>query len=278
MSRCPCRKPTTTARKEWISTLAKAPPAELQRLIAELPAHDLLRPAEVGAVMVRGRVGGTGAPFNLGEMSVTRCSVRLADGTVGHAWVQGRDKDHARRAAVVDALMQTDAAHDIQRRVHRPAGRSRAAEACGPCRKGRRHKGGLLHHGPGGRPMTATALSGGFDDAPVQSARAFREILEAMARPGTIRRVSGATPPAPLSVAAGTVLLTLVDPTTKLHLAGACDCADVRDWVAFHLGAPLVRGRRGRLRPWHLGGAFAGGPLPHRPARLSRPLGHPDRR
>jgi alpha-D-ribose 1-methylphosphonate 5-triphosphate synthase subunit PhnH len=88
--------------------------------------------------------------------------------------------------------------------------------------------------------MNATALSGGFDDAPVQSARAFREILETMARPGTIRRVSGAMPPVPLSIAAGTVLLTLVDPTTKLHLAGACDCADVRDWVAFHLGAPLV--------------------------------------
>jgi alpha-D-ribose 1-methylphosphonate 5-triphosphate synthase subunit PhnG len=105
------------ARKEWISTLAKAPPAELRRLFAELPAHDLLRPAEVGAVMVRGRTGGTGAPFNLGEMSVTRCSVRLTDGTVGHAWVQGRDKDHARRAAVVDALMQTDAARDIQRQV-----------------------------------------------------------------------------------------------------------------------------------------------------------------
>jgi alpha-D-ribose 1-methylphosphonate 5-triphosphate synthase subunit PhnG len=108
------------ARKEWISTLAKAPPTELQRLIAELPAHDLLRPAEVGAVMVRGRTGGTGAPFNLGEMSVTRCSVRLADGTVGHAWVQGRDKDHARRAAVVDALMQTDAARDIRRQVLAP--------------------------------------------------------------------------------------------------------------------------------------------------------------
>ena len=121
------------ARKEWISTLAKAPPAELQRLIAELPAHDLLRPAEIGAVMVRGRVGGTGAPFNLGEMSVTRCSVRLADGTVGHAWVQGRDKDHARRAAVVDALMQTDAAQDTRRQVLVPlteaARQKRAARA-----------------------------------------------------------------------------------------------------------------------------------------------------
>ena len=113
-------QPDPNSRKEWISTLAKAPPAALQRLIADLPAHDLLRPAEVGAVMVRGRVGGTGAPFNLGEMSVTRCSVRLADGTVGHAWVQGRDKDHARRAAVVDALMQTDAARDIQVQVIAP--------------------------------------------------------------------------------------------------------------------------------------------------------------
>ena len=109
-----------TARKDWISTLAKAPPAELARLIAELPAHDLLRPAEVGAVMVQGRVGGTGAPFNLGEMTVTRCSVQLRDGTVGHAWVQGRDKDHARRAAVVDALMQTSAALDVARRVIAP--------------------------------------------------------------------------------------------------------------------------------------------------------------
>jgi alpha-D-ribose 1-methylphosphonate 5-triphosphate synthase subunit PhnH len=89
--------------------------------------------------------------------------------------------------------------------------------------------------------MTAAALSGGFTDAPVQSARAFRQVLEAMARPGTVREVTGATPPAPLSVAAGVVILTLVDPATRLHLAGATDCADVRDWVAFHLGAPLVR-------------------------------------
>jgi alpha-D-ribose 1-methylphosphonate 5-triphosphate synthase subunit PhnG len=125
-------------RKEWMSTLAKAPPAELQRLIAELPVHELLRPAEIGAVMVRGRVGGTGAPFNLGEMSVTRCSVRLADGTVGHAWVQGRDKNHARRAAVVDALMQTAACREIQRQVIAPLAETallkrtaRAAKAAG---------------------------------------------------------------------------------------------------------------------------------------------------
>ena len=89
-------------------------------------------------------------------------------------------------------------------------------------------------------PQTNDALAGGFTEAPIQSARAFRAILEAMARPGTIRKVEGATPPAPLSVAAGVALLVLTDPTTRLHLAGATDCAAVRDWVAFHIGAPLA--------------------------------------
>jgi alpha-D-ribose 1-methylphosphonate 5-triphosphate synthase subunit PhnH len=88
--------------------------------------------------------------------------------------------------------------------------------------------------------MIAEALSGSFSDAPVQSARAFRDILEAMARPGTIRQVAGALPPDPLSVAAGVALLTLTDATTSLHLAGTADCPAVRDWIAFHIGAPLV--------------------------------------
>ncbi len=90
-----------------MSILAKAAPARLAALLPDLPEHAVLRAPEIGAVMVRGRIGATGAPFNLGEMTVTRCSVRLAGGQVGHAWVQGRDKTHATRAAVVDALMQS---------------------------------------------------------------------------------------------------------------------------------------------------------------------------
>jgi alpha-D-ribose 1-methylphosphonate 5-triphosphate synthase subunit PhnH len=86
----------------------------------------------------------------------------------------------------------------------------------------------------------ATVPDGGFADPPVQAARAFRAAMEAMARPGSIHRVSGAVPPAPLSVAAGVLLLTLTDPETPLHLAGAADCAAVRGWIAFHTGAPLV--------------------------------------
>lgn len=88
--------------------------------------------------------------------------------------------------------------------------------------------------------MITAALSGGFIDAPVQSARAFRAILEAMARPGTIHPVDGAAAPEPLSVAASVALLTLADGTTPVHLAGAANSAPVRDWIAFHIGAPLV--------------------------------------
>lgn len=90
--------------------------------------------------------------------------------------------------------------------------------------------------------MTAdiTALSGGFSNPAAQSARSFRSILEAMARPGQIEVLEGASPPAPLSIAAGCVLLTLADATTPVHLAPKFDTAPLRDWVRFHIGAPLV--------------------------------------
>jgi alpha-D-ribose 1-methylphosphonate 5-triphosphate synthase subunit PhnG len=116
-----------------MATLAKAPPARLAALMPDLPAHSVLRQPEIGAVMVRGRAGGTGAAFNLGEMTVTRASVRLTTGEVGHAWVQGRDKGHALRAAAVDALMQTDRAAEVAASVVQPleaeAQAARAARA-----------------------------------------------------------------------------------------------------------------------------------------------------
>ncbi|MBT9244368.1 phosphonate C-P lyase system protein PhnG [Gemmobacter fulvus] len=118
---------TTQARRDWMGVLARADAARLADLLPEVPGHDMLRPPEVGAVMVRGRVGGTGAPFNLGEMTVTRCVLRLACGAVGHAHVQGRDKRHAVRAAVVDALMQTDQAARIDAAVLAPLAQAEAA-------------------------------------------------------------------------------------------------------------------------------------------------------
>jgi alpha-D-ribose 1-methylphosphonate 5-triphosphate synthase subunit PhnG len=120
-------------RQFWMAVLAKAQPDRLSALMPDLPPHTVLRPPEIGAVMVRGRVGATGAAFNLGEMTVTRASIRLETGEVGHAWVQGRDKGHALRAAAVDALMQTGAADALATQVMRPlqaeAQTARAARA-----------------------------------------------------------------------------------------------------------------------------------------------------
>ena len=87
--------------------------------------------------------------------------------------------------------------------------------------------------------MDATALTGGFADAPIDAARAFRAALQAMARPGSIHSVAGANPPGPLSAAAGVLLLTLADPETPLALLGDHDCQSVRDWVTFQCGAPF---------------------------------------
>lgn len=107
----------TEARQRWMGLAAKAPVADLAALLPDLPAHELLRGPEVGTVMVRGRAGGVGAAFNLGEVSVTRCALRLEDGAVGHAYVQGRSRDHAVRAAVLDALMQGAGAARIEAEV-----------------------------------------------------------------------------------------------------------------------------------------------------------------
>lgn len=104
----------TVARRRWMGILAKARPDEIAACWARLarpPAYEMLRRPETGLVMVRGRVGGDGPPFNLGEMAVTRCSVRLADGTVGHAWIAGRVSVHAEQAAVIDALLQGAGGH-----------------------------------------------------------------------------------------------------------------------------------------------------------------------
>jgi alpha-D-ribose 1-methylphosphonate 5-triphosphate synthase subunit PhnG len=59
--------------------------------------------------MVRGRIGGDGQPFNVGEATVTRAAVRLASGEVGFSYLLGRDRERARLAAICDALWQNEA-------------------------------------------------------------------------------------------------------------------------------------------------------------------------
>ena len=104
-----------TKRARWISLLARAEPAELDnalKSLEETPGYDLLRPPECGLVMVRGRAGGTGAPFNLGEMTVTRCAVALDTGETGFGYVAGRAQRHAELAALFDALLQEPVRRD----------------------------------------------------------------------------------------------------------------------------------------------------------------------
>ncbi|GAA5785535.1 phosphonate C-P lyase system protein PhnG [Chitiniphilus shinanonensis] len=120
-------------RRHWLGVLAQASPVELEQHLARraLPALHWLRRPETGLMMVRGRAGGTGAQFNLGEVSVTRCAVQDDAGRLGVGYVRGRVVRHAELVALFDLLLQDD----IQRADLLPAlieplaARQRAARA-----------------------------------------------------------------------------------------------------------------------------------------------------
>ncbi len=97
-------------RKAAMAVLAHSDAADISgRLDAvALPAHENLREPENGLVMVRGRIGGDGAPFNLGEATVSRAAVRLSTGEVGFGYTLGRDRQKARMIALCDAMLQSD--------------------------------------------------------------------------------------------------------------------------------------------------------------------------
>jgi alpha-D-ribose 1-methylphosphonate 5-triphosphate synthase subunit PhnG len=102
-------------RKAVMATLAQASGSDIVRLWSEAgltSEAELLRGPETGLVTVRGRIGGGGAPFNVGEATVTRATVRLPSGQVGHSYSLGRDKQKARLAAIADALWQDPAHRD----------------------------------------------------------------------------------------------------------------------------------------------------------------------
>jgi alpha-D-ribose 1-methylphosphonate 5-triphosphate synthase subunit PhnG len=119
-------------RRDTMAVLADGSAAEIARGVAALgalPAHDEIRAAENGLVMLRGRVGGDGAPFNLGEATVSRAAVRLASGETGFGYVLGRDRDKARLIALCDALVQSAEWRDaIEAKVVAPIRDRLAAE------------------------------------------------------------------------------------------------------------------------------------------------------
>ena len=125
-------------RRDAMAVLADATAAEIARGVAALgalPAHAAIRAPESGLVMLRGRVGGDGAPFNLGEATVSRAAGRLASGETGFGYVLGRDRDKAELIALCDALVQHEQFRDgVESKVvapirgQRDAARSRKAE------------------------------------------------------------------------------------------------------------------------------------------------------
>ena len=120
--------PTEQLRRERMQVLARADGGKLQELWRGLgidPAFEMVRGPETGLATVRGRISGDGAPFNFGDVTVTRASVRLADGAVGHAYRLGRDRNAARLCAVIDALAgDTHMAETIEGRIVAPLRKS----------------------------------------------------------------------------------------------------------------------------------------------------------
>lgn len=110
-------------RKAAMAVLAHSDAKEIAGRLGELelPAYESLREDENGLVMMRGRVGGDGAPFNLGEATVSRAAVRLASGEMGFGYTLGRDREKARMIALCDALVQAGGFADrVEARVIAP--------------------------------------------------------------------------------------------------------------------------------------------------------------
>lgn len=104
--------PTVRDRQAWLAVLARASVDELERAWMALtppPVFRFLRPPETGLAQVRARTGGTGPQFNLGEATVSRCTVQLESGEIGVGHVMGRNGRQAELVAVFDALLQDPA-------------------------------------------------------------------------------------------------------------------------------------------------------------------------
>jgi len=111
-------------RRAVMAVLAGARADEIElglQAVVEPIDYVELRAVETGLVMLRGRIGGEGAPFNLGEATVTRAAVQIASGEVGFAYILGRDRKKARLSAVCDALWQNQDYRDaVERRMLAP--------------------------------------------------------------------------------------------------------------------------------------------------------------
>jgi len=109
-------------RQHWLAVLAHS---QAQQLLAHWPQdvnpdYQLLRAPETGLTRLQARMGGTGKRFILGDTTVTRAVVRLANGLCGYSYILGRDKAHAERCALLDALLQGEDAERLHHQIIAP--------------------------------------------------------------------------------------------------------------------------------------------------------------
>ena len=287
-----CASPMTdraTAARALMAVLAQASPDELEgrwRDGTAPPPHRMLRPPETGLVMVRGRAGGTGARFNVGEMTVTRCAVELEGGAVGLAYI-ARARSASRRAgggagritsgfgaprvlehSVVAPLAAAQTAR--RRAAAERVGRSHASNSSPWC-AGRTDD---CCPGSPTRRSTASGSSG------ASSKPSPGPVGSSTWRPRSSR-------PSPLHPVTAAVCLTLLDFDTPLWLDDAAARPEAVDWLKFHCGMPLAaEPARARLRAGRRCRAHAAAErVQHGHRRISRAFryGHragpgPDRR
>lgn len=119
--------------QRWMAALASAGSALLEQAwdaLAAKPRYQLLRPIEIGMVLLRGRIGGTGPAFNFGEATITRAAAALNTGERGFSYCLGRKPREAELAAVFHALLHCNATRDeIEALLIRPAEAARDAKA-----------------------------------------------------------------------------------------------------------------------------------------------------
>ncbi len=111
METAPDRTVPANDRQEALGVLAGATMQDLSAAWAtwqNQPQVQMIRGPEIGLIMLRGRTGGGGAPFNLGEATVSRASVRIETGEIGHGYCLGRDLDKSKLIAIIDALYQRE--------------------------------------------------------------------------------------------------------------------------------------------------------------------------
>lgn len=122
----------TKARQHWMSVLAHSQPRQLEQHWQALklqPQYEVIRAAETGLTRLQARMGGSGKRFVMGDITVTRAVVRLSDGICGYSYIAGRDKAHAERCALIDALLQQQEMHQLlQQQLIAPLAAARAEQ------------------------------------------------------------------------------------------------------------------------------------------------------